>query len=421
MVDETQQAQELRQKIINKLLSFGYVPQSDGELKPPDSIDKSSIRVFHEDRHRHVLQSNKEWIIKNEEKIFDYFANGDDIDISSISPILVNVQDNRKYQDLFRYATYLWSIPVSQGYGRRMRYIVMDSSNSKLIGIIGLTDPVIGLKARDDWIGWSKDQKEDRLWHTLDAYVLGAVPPYNLLLGGKAVAALITSNEIREDFKKKYENKKAVISGKIRKGHLVLVTTNTALGKSSMLSRLYYTLGGYNEKTDVKNRRELWHHVGWTSGYGHFHLNSGLADEMSDYLREVGDPIIGKHRFGQGPQWKMRVIRNCLKRINLNGNNLLYHGIKRGFYGAPLTQNFKEYLCGETNEPDYYDQTAEDISTYIRDRYIISRAKRVADQWKDFDTETICISKMLNHKKEANIFNFKSVTEDTFTKLTEKI
>ncbi|MFZ3166730.1 MAG: Druantia anti-phage system protein DruA [Candidatus Methanoperedens sp.] len=393
MVDETQQAQELRQIIFRKLLSFGYVYQSNGELKPPDSTDKNSIRVFHEDRHRHVLQSNKEWIIKHEEKVFNYFANGDDIDISSISPKLINVQDIQRNQDLFRYATYLWSIPVSQGYGRRMRYLVMDSSNNKLIGIIGLTDPVIGLKARDDWIGWTRNQKEDRLWHTLDSYVLGAVPPYNLLLGGKIVAALLTSNEIRNDFKKKYENKKAVISGKRRKGHLALVTTNTALGKSSMLSRLYYTPGGYNEKTDAKNRRELWHHVGWTSGYGHFHLNSGLADEMIDYLQEVGDPIIVKHRFGQGPHWKMRVIRNCLQRINLNGNNLLYHGIKRGFYGAPLTPNFKEYLCGKTNELEYYDQTAEDISTYIKDRYIIPRAKRVLDQWECFNAENIRVSK----------------------------
>lgn len=393
MVDKTKYAQELRQKIIHKLLSFGYVPQPNGELKPPDSIDKSSIRVFHEDRHRHILQSNKEWIIKNEEKIFNYFANGDDIDVSSISPKLVNVQDNQRFQDLFRYATYLWSIPVSQGYGRRMRYLVLDSSNSKLIGIIGLTDPVIGLKARDDWIGWSKDRKEARLWHILDAYVLGAVPPYNMLLGGKVVAALITGNEIRNDFRKKYGNKKAIISGKRRKGHLVLVTTNTALGKSSMLSRLYYAPGGYNEETDVKNRKKLWHHVGWTSGYGHFHLNSGLADEMLDYLHKVGDPIIEKNRFGQGPQWKMRVIRNCLQRINLNGNDLLYHGIKRGFYGAPLADNFKEYLRGETNEPDYYEQNIEDISTYIKDRYIIPRAKRVADQLKHFDIETIRISK----------------------------
>ncbi|HIE31122.1 MAG TPA: DUF4338 domain-containing protein, partial [Methanosarcinales archaeon] len=235
MTDGTQKTSELRQKIISKLISFGYVQDSNGKFKPPNSLDKNSIRIFHEDRRYHVLHSNREWINKKEEKIFDFFANGEDIDVNSISPKLIEVQKTLWHRDLFRYVTYLWSIPVSQGYGRRMRYLVMDSSNNKLIGIFGLSDPVIGLKTRDDWIGWSKDQKEDRLWHILDAYILGAVPPYNILLGGKIVAALLTCNEVRHDFRRKYENRKAVISGKKRKGHLVLVTTNTAIGHTRKL------------------------------------------------------------------------------------------------------------------------------------------------------------------------------------------
>jgi len=77
----------------------------------------------------------------------------------------------------------------------------MDKSNDKLMGIFGLTDPVIGLKDRDEWIGWTKEQKENRLWHVLDAYILGAVPPYSELLGAKLVASLTTSNEVRDAFR----------------------------------------------------------------------------------------------------------------------------------------------------------------------------------------------------------------------------
>ena len=51
--------------------------------------------------------------------------------------------------DLFRAATLLWSVPVSRGYGRRMRYLVMDESNNKLIGLFALGDPVFNLKSRD--------------------------------------------------------------------------------------------------------------------------------------------------------------------------------------------------------------------------------------------------------------------------------
>ena len=34
----------------------------------------------------------------------------------------------------------------------------------------------------------------------MDAYVLGAVPPYNMLLGGKLVASLVRSRDIYDDF-----------------------------------------------------------------------------------------------------------------------------------------------------------------------------------------------------------------------------
>ncbi|HID29696.1 MAG TPA: DUF4338 domain-containing protein, partial [Desulfobacterales bacterium] len=231
------------------------------------------------------------------------------------------------------------------------------------------------------WIGWTKEQKENRLWHVLDAYILGAVPPYSELLGAKLVASLITSNEVRDDFREKYEGKPAVISGKVREGHLVLVTTNTALGKSSVLNRLKY------------NNRLIWQHIGWTSGYGHFHLDTGLVGYMMEYLNLVSDPIVEKNRFGDGPHWKLRVIRHCLKAIGLD-QDLLKHGVKRGFYVAPLATNFKEYLLGETNSPDYYDAPMTDICEYFKTRYLIPRSKRIA-HWKSHKSSDIRVSNKL--------------------------
>jgi hypothetical protein len=37
--------------------------------------------------------------------------------------------------------------------------------------------------------------------NVLDAYVLGAVPPYNRLLGGKLVAAMLRTKEVRDAFR----------------------------------------------------------------------------------------------------------------------------------------------------------------------------------------------------------------------------
>jgi hypothetical protein len=94
---------------------------------------------------------------------------------------------------LFRYACAHWSIPVSSGYGRRLRFLVKDESNGKLIGLFGLGDPVYSMRARDEWIKWDSSAKKERLYNVMDAYVLGAVPPYASLLCGKLVAMLVLS------------------------------------------------------------------------------------------------------------------------------------------------------------------------------------------------------------------------------------
>ena len=47
-----------------------------------------------------------------------------------------------------------------------------------LLGVFALGDPVYNLRARDDLIGWNVEQRSARLYNVLDAFVLGAVPPY---------------------------------------------------------------------------------------------------------------------------------------------------------------------------------------------------------------------------------------------------
>ena len=127
-------------------------------------------------------------------------ASGTDVDPDKIRPVLIEVQPDSKEELLFRYATLHWSIPVSSGYGRRLRFIVVDEYNEKLIGVLGLGDPIFNLGKRDSWIGWSKDDRRERLHQIMDAFVLGAVPPYSYLLCGKLVAMLAASDQVRGRF-----------------------------------------------------------------------------------------------------------------------------------------------------------------------------------------------------------------------------
>lgn len=381
----------MRKKIIQRLSDFGFAQNENNEFAPPNVTDKESIRKLHLARKNFILARDKRWILNNETRLFKFFANGEDIDPESVDPQLIEVTSNFQ-SEIFRYATYLWSVPVSRGYARNLRYLVMDRNNNKLIGIFGLTDPIIGLKTRDDHIGWNKTQKEDRLWHVMDAYVLGAVPPYNFLLGGKLVASLMSSEQVRSDFKRKYEGRQAVISGKCREGNLVLLTTTSALGKSSLLSRLYFS-----KNIDIKKRRLLWKHIGFTEGYGHFHLDSGLANEMVSFLETTGNDLIKRNRFGDGPQWKMRVLSACLKEVQLNPD-VLKHGVKRGVYICPLAMNYQKYLLGKTNSPRYYRQSTDEIFSYFKGKYLLPRSQTNPD-WLSFKNDSIKVSNFINKEE----------------------
>src|SRR4029079_5050801 len=99
-----------------------------------------------------------------------------------VMPRLELIDADTWQSDLFRLATFSWSVPVSAGFGRRLRYLVWDDSNSKLIGGIALGDHVFNLKVRDELIGWTVHDRSSRLVNLMDAYVLGAVPPYSHLL-----------------------------------------------------------------------------------------------------------------------------------------------------------------------------------------------------------------------------------------------
>ena len=139
---------------------------------------------------------------------------------------------------MFRLASLTWSVPVSNGFGRRLRYLVWDGHNDKLIGIIAIGDPVFNLSVRDTLVGWDVHDRAARLVNIMDAYVLGALPPYNALLGGKMVACLVRTRDIYDDFVGTYGGSVGIISGKRKKARLLAVTTSSSMGRSSVYNRL---------------------------------------------------------------------------------------------------------------------------------------------------------------------------------------
>ena len=351
----------MRERLVTGLEDLGFV-FGPNQVTPPVYPDKESIRQMYLVERRRFVEERDDLLQRLERRALPVFATGDQVSPGSIQP-RIELVESPLQADIFRYACLLWSIPVSPGYGRRMRFLIFDEANEKLIGVLGLSDPVYCLAVRDSWISWSDHGKRRRLWHVMDAYVLGAVPPYNYLLGGKLVALLATSNEVREHFVSRYEGRPSGILGLIRNPHLVLLTTTSAMGRSSMLNRL------------KREGEPIWERLGMTQGWGHFHLGNGHFKAMADFMREESPEVFASYKFGGGPSWKLRVIRSCLRELAIPSTALL-HGVKREVFAAPLSGNWREFLQGRCDTPDFHDRSSDDLMSFFRKRWLLPRAAR---------------------------------------------
>ena len=65
------------------------------------------------------------------DKVQKFLAQPEDIDITKIDPYLVVVEQKVDHKRLWAYAISFWSVPVTVGYGRRIRYFLFDRQNDK--------------------------------------------------------------------------------------------------------------------------------------------------------------------------------------------------------------------------------------------------------------------------------------------------
>ena len=366
--------EELKDAIIQSLQHQGFI--FDGHrILPPPNLDKQGIRKLHATAVAHRQERARQGLERYEGRLLQRIAAGHEVIPERILPRLVEVKSGTKDELLFRYATLHWSIPVSSGYGRRLRFLIIDEQNDKLIGILGLGDPVFALGPRDQWIGWDAEARKERLHHVMDAFVLGAVPPYSSLLCGKLVAMLAASNEVREAFRRKYSEKRlTVIRGRPLDGQLVLLTTTSALGRSSLYNRVTY------------DGRTLYHSVGFTRGSGEFHFSNGLYRAIYDYTTQYCQPTAKNEKWGNGFRNRREIVRKCLGDLGLP-KGWLYHGIRREVFVVPLAHNVREFLQGKHTKVRWLDLPVEALFRWFRERWLLPRAER--DQsYRDFNPDT---------------------------------
>lgn len=353
----------IKRHLRQHLADLGFSKDESGALVLPDA-SKNTVRTLHRKQREDKLAENAAFIAVNLPTLKAYFASGTDVRPEMMRPVLQLVTGAGFEAKLFRLASLTWSVPVSAGFGRRLRYLVWDKSNGKLMGIFAIGDPVYNMSARDNHIGWTFEDREHRLVNLMDAYVLGAVPPYNMLLGGKLIASLIRTLDVYNDFKGRYGETEGVISGEAKNARLVAVTTSSSMGRSSLYNRL---------KLDGKS---YFSSIGFTGGWGHFHIPDDLFEEMRAYLRTIDHTYADMYRFGEGPNWRLRTVRAALDKLGFK-EDVLKHGIQREVFLCELASNSLQVLKGETKRPDLMGLlTAKKVGGLAVQRWMIGRAER---------------------------------------------
>lgn len=328
------------------------------------------IRSRHSTQRTSLLERMRPFLEQHEEALLEQFAAGQEVDPRAIAPAVVEVRSEADVR-LFRYAALHWSVPVSGGFGRRTRFLLKDQQNGKLIGIFVLSDPVYNLSCRDKVIGWTDRQKRRQLYRVLDASVLGAVPPYSYLLGGKLVALATLSSQTLDLVERKYRGRKTVIKKRILSPRPVLITTTSALGRSSIYNRL--ALDG----------RRFYEAIGWTKGYGHFQLPEELFDRLLRVLDTAQVRKARSYAFGNGPSWKLRTLRVGLEFLGLDPA-LQRHGIRREVFIAPTASNWRAMLLGEQSHARWFHDDLEELAARFRERWAVPRSHR-APEYRAFD------------------------------------
>ncbi len=350
---------ELRDRVEIELRAVGFVWRGT-RLVPPEGDPKEVARLLHRQQRRQLLLKQAAFVRHWEDRLLPYFAEGREVDPAGIKP-RVQAASSDEDAALFRYASLSWSVPVSQGYGRRTRFLLWDDNNGRLIGIYAMGDPVFNLRVRDAVVGWSADQRQDRLYNVFDAFVLGAVEPYRQLLGGKLVALATVTEETVGVLTEKYRGKKTHIRGEEKDPRPVLVTTTSSLGRSSIYNRL------------ALNGRRVFTSVGFTEGFGHFQFSDELFNDLVRFVKE--DQALRGNRFGEGPNWKIRTLRSALEALSLPGD-LLRHGLQREVFLAPLGVGWRGFLRAETDRVRWYGYQMDDMAEHFRSRWAVPRAER---------------------------------------------
>ena len=297
------------------------------ELQEPTMIQaKSQIASYYDLQWKPTDINNKELTIKEIESLDPYVEIVDD-----------NPKESTKWAAIRRM---IHTMDFTANPGRNVKINVKDRVSGKLLGQISLASDVTAMGVRDNYIGWTKDNKfvDGKLNNTTIASTIVCTQPlgYNFL-GGKLVAMMTTVPEVRNYWKTKYGDT------------LIAVGTTSLYGIHSQYNGipLFKTLGESAGKISLKPDDKFydpWHQ--WLKENRAEWYQNNITNER---IRNGANMGAGDGASGPVSGIKQKILSAIFKECGIKATEY-HHGFKRGVYFAMMYENGAEFLRKEIDE-----------------------------------------------------------------------
>lgn len=279
-------------------------------------------------------------------------------EIENLNPKVVPVSIDNPDWAILR--TFCHTAEFNQSPGRYMKFIVTDGNDSTFgqvphyLGFIAIASDVITIKDRDDWIGWTHNNrvKDKLLDHSAIGTCVAPTQPFGFNFnGGKLVAALAVSKTVRDRWKELYDTL------------MVGMTVTSLYGSFSQYTNLKWwkdcgkSAGKILLKPDEKIYK-IWHE--W--------IKKNRTEEYEKMMTQkegISGPVTSS---------KLRVLSMIFDSVGIKLKNSV-HGHVRGVFYSMFYENGKEFFQNKIKEnqlklKQLYQRDIDAVMEYWKPRAI---------------------------------------------------
>lgn len=283
-------------------------------------------------------------------------------DYKKLDPYVVLCSDSNQTRKWNILRTFICTLENNSNIGRNLRFLIVDGSTNKYLGVICVSSDFMDLTPRDNHIGWSREikTKQKMINHTAIGSSIVPTQPlgYNYL-GGKLLALLTTSFPVEAAWDSRYGDK------------LVGITTTSLYGSFSQYNSLKY-----------------WGKKGHSSGKIKYVPSKEIMDDIRDWMKLKHPRRYWELWVAKNPQGlplkrdhKQRTLAFVYRQFKIP-KEIYEADHKRGIYWCPLFNNTNEFLRKEIGAFDLvkrFDNSVDALTKIWKEKYAIKRISKLKD------------------------------------------